>query len=539
MGRLLIDRVEFHPGAVNPERQEQPGDRQRAAVRYCNAPTDSGGSQLLPTFEELADLLGGALREAQQPHQLIEDSVLRTGVEVEAYRPGAEKVTESHRGHNCRLSQAPVEPRTPLFRRGGMPRVTLISRFVVLATVAGSCGSSQGPLGPPDPEATAALPIALAGVTVLTMGPAGVLLGQTIVIREGRIVALGPRADVSIPGDAVVIEGRGRVAMPGLADMHVHNVTRDLPLLVGFGITTVRAMWGVPSVLQLRDSIASGLIRGPRIYSASSGLDARPGQWPLTQFADSPEEARAAAGRMAEQGWTWIKVYSSLSRVAYDAIADEAGRLGFRLVGHVPHAVPVEHALALGQLSIEHLMGYDRSLTGSEGVAAWASADDREFPPLISATVAAGTWNAPTLAILRKINGGAAVMMRGYAAKARFVKALHQAGGRLLVGTDSGIDIVFAGAALADELQEFVDAGIPIATVLRIATRDAAEFLGAATESGTIEVGKRADLLLLDQDPRIMLRTLTDPSGLLLGGNWLPRERLAQLRAGSRQPLLP
>jgi imidazolonepropionase-like amidohydrolase len=151
---------------------------------------------------------------------------------------------------------------------------------------------------------------------------------------------------------------------------------------------------------------------------------------------------------------------------------------------------------------------------------------------LVRATVRAGTWNCPTLAIIAEFarRGPGPDADRVIANRRGLVRALYQGGARLLIGTDSGIDVVPAGSALSDEIGEFVAAGIPADTVLRIATRDAARFLGQSNQWGTVAVGMRADLLVLDQDPTRDLETLKSPAGLVLHGTWVPADTLARWR---------
>jgi imidazolonepropionase-like amidohydrolase len=193
-------------------------------------------------------------------------------------------------------------------------------------------------------------------------------------------------------------------------------------------------------------------------------------------------------------------------------------------VGHVPFAVTLESALAQGHASLEHLIGYERGLGG------WGGLNAAGLGPRIQATLAAGAWNCPTLAILTRLTDGTPNEARVIADRRRVLHDLHQAGARLLIGTDAGIDVTPAGASIFEELEEFRTAGVLVATILRIATHDAAQFLGALDSLGTIAVGKRADLLLLDANPLESLDALRDPVAVVLAGDWLPRGWLRQER---------
>jgi imidazolonepropionase-like amidohydrolase len=195
-----------------------------------------------------------------------------------------------------------------------------------------------------------------------------------------------------------------------------------------------------------------------------------------------------------------------------------------RVIGHVPFAVSLESALAQGHGSLEHLTGYERGLGG------WTTLSAAGLGPRIQATLAAGAWNCPTLAILTRLTDGVANEDAINSNRRRVARELYQAGARLLIGTDAGIDVTPAGASIFEELNEFRNAGVPVAHVLRVATHDAAEFLGALDSLGTVAPGKRADLLLLDTNPLNGLDALRDPVAVILAGEWLPRTWLRQAR---------
>ena len=209
---------------------------------------------------------------------------------------------------------------------------------------------------------------------------------------------------------------------------------------------------------------------------------------------------------------------------SYDAITAAARSRGIRTLGHVPSRVTLEHALDSGQLSIEHLGGYDRALTrsGQSNAAAWADIDASRIPALAARTAAAGTWNCPTLAIYAMIAGGlpAETRDRVIANRAAVVRGLSGAGARLLAGTDSGIDRTAAGTSIHDELALLVDAGLTPYEALRAATFDAAEFLEEQAEIGGVAPGRRADLLIVDENPLEDIGALRSPEAVVLRGAW-------------------
>ncbi|HUP20475.1 MAG TPA: amidohydrolase family protein [Gemmatimonadota bacterium] len=310
--------------------------------------------------------------------------------------------------------------------------------------------------------------------------------------------------------------------MPGLVDMHVHLDRADLDSYLAHGVTTVRNLWGFPDIGEMAREIGSGETNGPSIFTVSPGLDGTPPKWPLTQLVMDPAIADSVVEAQWRAGYRTLKVYQDLRPEAYDSIAAAAGRRGMDFVGHVPHRVGLDRALAAGQRSLEHLSGYVEALgwSGGRGPAAWV---------------------CPTLAIVARMGRGLPAESReAFRANRRaVVKALHEGGVRLLVGTDSGIDVVDPGASMLTEIEEFEAAGIPAIDVLRIATADAAEFLGGKGEFGVVAVGARADLLLLDEDPSQYLATLATPAGVMVRGRWFLEPLPGPRRVRPRERLTP
>ena len=235
--------------------------------------------------------------------------------------------------------------------------------------------------------------------------------------------------------------------------------------------------------------------------------------------------AAPLVARLAGEGWRWVKVYSHLDAPVFEALADAADAHGIRLLGHVPFAVPLQRALDRGMLSIEHLTGYELALGAGGGTVAerWASVRIADMPAVAQATARAGTWNCPTLMVTTLLGGTGAAAEEAHRRRRLMVGALHAAGARILAGTDSGIDATAAGTSLHDELAELVASGLSPLEALQAATSSPAEFLGRVGEIGTMAPGARADLVLVDGDPRQDVGLLRHPRGVLLRGAWLER----------------
>ena len=297
--------------------------------------------------------------------------------------------------------------------------------------------------------------------------------------------------------------------------MHVHLDRNDLGAYLNSGVTTVRNLWGFPDLQAMQAEVRAGTLTSPFIYAISPGLDGTPVKWPVTQLVMDPAEAEATVQRQLDAGWTALKLYQDLRPEPFDAIVEAAQERGLTYGGHVPTRVGLERALAAEYRHIEHLTGYGAILAGGDGAFFWQSIDETRLPELVQATVAAGTWNCPTLAIFDRFTQGDPVP-RGN--RQTVVRALFEGGAPLLIGTDAGIGQTAPGTSIHDEMDLFEGAGLTPAEVLRIATVEAARFLEAEDEFGRIQPGLRADLLLVSENPLDDLGTLRRPEVVVARG---------------------
>ena len=380
---------------------------------------------------------------------------------------------------------------------------------------------------------------AFVDVSVIPMDTERIVSGQTVLVRDGRIAAVGPVADVDVPSEAVRIDGRGKYLMPGIAEMHGHvffnqsiseEVALTFPeLYVLSGVTTIRVMSGTPWQFELRDKIASGELVGPTMYTASPSLNAN--------SVDGVDHGISLVRQHHAAGYDLLKIHPGLERDEYDGIVHTAAELGIRVAGHVSEAVGVRRALEASQ-GIDHLDGYYVE----------AGDDDAKMAELAQITVRQNVYNAPTMDLWKTLLGGQDAQTlrqraelrymppalvdqwtrqvesfqqsaaqqpdearREIAARDRMLKALYDAGAKLILGSDSPQIFSVPGFSLVHELPAMVEAGVPAYGILEAATRNAAEYFDDLDEFGTVEVGKRADLLVLEGNP------LSDISNLRLG----------------------
>jgi len=407
----------------------------------------------------------------------------------------------------------------------------------------------------------------------------GVLEHQTVLVRDQRIAAIGDVARVPVPPASARIDGRGRYLLPGLVDMHVHyNDPRYTTLFLANGVTTVRNMWGAPAHLRSRDAIASGAALAPAIYTCGPITDGDPPVWEGSIVVRTAAEAEAAVAGQAAAGYDFIKVYDSLALDAYDGVMRAAQRHGIRVVGHVPLAVGLSHALAAGQASIEHLTGYLLALQSDDSphrptpvpaqrYTIGRYAERERIPEVVASTLAAGAWNCVTLVVLEKtsrLDGYSALreapelrylppalvdgwdpakdfrfkdttpaafddMRTGVDVRRELTRALHEAGARILLGTDTPNPFVVPGFSIHEELRLLVDAGLTPYEALRAGTAAAAEFLHGSDEFGSVREGLRADLVLAEANPLDDVANAARRAGVMVRGRWLPEAELRSM----------
>jgi imidazolonepropionase-like amidohydrolase len=407
--------------------------------------------------------------------------------------------------------------------------------------------------------------IAVAGVTVIDTINGRAVPGQTVTIRNGTIVSV-TAADGQLQG-AQRIDGRGKFLIPGLWDMHTHHQMTgeaSLPLYVANGVTGTRDMGGdLDFVLDLRRRSASGGVLGPRIVASGPILDDRPQEWPFRLTIKTGEDARKAVQLLKQRGVDLIKVHDRTPPEAYQAIADEARRQGLPFAGHLPRGITIEAAAAAGQRSLEHLGGL-RMFNQCSGGASYVAEKCRPFFEWLAKT---GMWQTPTLvnwrtmftldtpqgdaerdhlayaspglleflALNRKMSnvGPEAVrdLVMAADAAAMVVADMQKAG----VGILAGCDAMIAGFCLHDELTLMVKGGMPAAAALQTATINPARSLSLEKVHGSVDAGKRADLVLLDANPLEDIANVQRIHAVIINGRLFDRAQLDATLAAVRK----
>jgi imidazolonepropionase-like amidohydrolase len=418
----------------------------------------------------------------------------------------------------------------------GMSSLAAISR-----TIAGSHAST----------------IAIVGGILIDGTGAAPVPDAALVIHNGRIVAAGPRASVHIPKHASVVDAHGETILPGLWDMHAHFEQVEWgPIYLAAGVTTVRDCGNeFEFITAVRDAIAHGRGLGPRLLLAGI-VDGTSTYTIGVERVDTPEQARQWTDRYHEAGFQQMKIYSSVKLEELKAIADEAHRLGMTVTGHVPEGLNAYQAIEAGQDQINHI-GYvadimkgplpenasrlDRykataniDLASPEALKAVAFL--KEHHTVVDPTLALAEFFTATTAKLpasfepgvNKVAPELAEQLtdvgpptersqigeKVFEKELEIVGALHKAGIPVVAGTDQTVP----GHSLHREIELYVQAGLTPMEAIQAATIVPARAMGLDKESGTVEKGKRGDLILINGDPLEDIHNTRNVEYVITGG---------------------
>jgi cytosine/adenosine deaminase-related metal-dependent hydrolase len=403
------------------------------------------------------------------------------------------------------------------------------------------------------------VPLAIVHVHVIPMDRERVLDDQTVIISGGKIEQMGPASSVKVPSTAKQIDGKGKYLIPGLTDAHVHLYsTIEFPLYLANGVTTVFNLDGRPAHLLWRKQVASGELLGPTIFTTG----------PIFGRPHKPEEAARLVDEQADAGYDAVKVFNQVSKAEFPALIAEAKRRNLLLMGHISRDAGFDLTVKSGQ-SIAHLdeFLYTYFNPQHDDNNDHVVLDDSRVGALVKETAESGVYVIPTLSTYattvqqatdladflknpalqylpswaleayepahnRFKNGTsteqAARMRAALIFQRKLVKALFDAGVPLMVGTDAPDVGPMAGFGIHDELQELVNDGLTPYQALRAATVVPSQYFRNSGELGTIEAGRRADFVLLDQNPLINIANTHSISGVMLRGRWLSKEELAK-----------
>ena len=354
--------------------------------------------------------------------------------------------------------------------------------------------------------------IALVGATLVDGTGRGAVANATVVVADGRIVAAGSSASVRVPHGAQRVDVRGRTIAPGLWDMHAHVMQVEwAPMYLANGVTTVRDMGNeIDFELPLRDAIRSG--RGRWFCSACKEL----GDNPLANLKAFLKAKGWPSDTVFLPRFQQLKLYTLLSPAVVAAITSEAHRLGMTVTGHVPASLTVLAAVDSGMDHIAHMPirgepGSDSVRDLVEGLRAHGTVLDptASWGELLGhstaqrvATFQPGVDDLPPV-LAQRVRAMGVRSIDTATAHARLartlgiIRELHDAGVPVVAGTDEGAP----GFSVSREMELYQAAGFTPMDALRAATAVSARAMHLDGEVGTLEPGRRADLLVLDRNP--------------------------------------
>jgi imidazolonepropionase-like amidohydrolase len=409
--------------------------------------------------------------------------------------------------------------------------------------------------------------LAIVGGTLIDGTGAAPIPDAVVVIHNGRIVAVGPRSKVKIPNHANVVDAQGKTILPGLWDMHAHFEQVEWgPIYLAAGVTTVRDCGNeFEFITAVRDAIAQGRGLGPRLLLAGV-VDGSSTYTIGVERVDTPAQARDWTDRYHAAGFQQMKIYSSVKLEELNAVADEAHRLGMTVTGHIPEGLNAYQAIEAGQDQINHI-GYiadimkaplpegasrlDRYKAGANidlesPEAKRALAFLKEHHTVVDPTIAlmefftATTAKPPAsfepgvnkvapelaqqLADVAPPTDRSEIGEKVYEKELEIVGALHRAGIPVVAGTDQTVP----GHSLHREIELYVQAGFTPMEAIQAATSVPARAMGIEKESGTVEKGKRGDLILVNGNPLDDIHKIRNVEDVITNGTMFHTAELWQ-----------
>jgi imidazolonepropionase-like amidohydrolase len=383
---------------------------------------------------------------------------------------------------------------------------------------------------------------AIAGATMIDATGAAPVEDAVVIVRNGRIAAAGPRGKVTIPRGMGVVDAKGQTLLPGLWEMHTHFSGVEFgPALLASGITTARDCGGeFDYLVAQRDDVEKRGAIGPRLLLAGL-VDAGGAKAFGHVTAETVEEGRAVVNRYHVAGFQQIKLYTYLTPEVVKAISAEAHRLGMTVTGHVPRALTTLEGIEAGMDQINHL-NYVTSMVRAEGfdkaarflldhhtvvdpTAGWGEMSGHSKEVDV-ASFEPGITRAPFVLDVkfRGMGGNATAEQMDTRRKdmLSLIGRLYKAGVTIVPGSDTGL----VGYGLHRELELYVEAGMTPMEAIQCATIVSARAMKLDGDTGTIEAGKRADLILVNGNPLANFADLRKVSRVVANGSIYDASRL-------------
>jgi imidazolonepropionase-like amidohydrolase len=381
---------------------------------------------------------------------------------------------------------------------------------------------------------------ALVGAKLVDGTGRDAIADSIVVVRDGRITAAGPRATTTAPQGVRVHDVHGATLIPGVWEMHAHAAQIEWFLAyLAAGVTTLRDMGGETEYLTtIRDRIAAAEL-GPRLLLAGLVDGVNDGAFGSVA-AGTPQQGRDVVDAYHRGGFNQMKLYTLLQPDVVSAITARAHELGMTVTGHVPTSLGLVKAVEAGMDHVAHLpingdpqapqMRATIELLAKRKTVIDPTLPWNELlghaPETALDSFEPGFAHAPPalLSNYRSIKNDtdAATARRRVVNSERMVKALFDAGVPIVAGTDGALP----GYSVLRSIEMYVEAGMTPMQAIESATRVPAESMGIAKETGTIEVGKRADLLVLNSDPLADIKNIRTLRWVVANGRLMDPAKL-------------
>lgn len=414
--------------------------------------------------------------------------------------------------------------------------------------------------------------IVLLSVDVIPMDTERILTDQTVIVKDGKILAIGEK--IKYNKKAHIINADGKYLIPGLAEMHAHVPPNDdlaaakevLLLFACNGITTIRGMLGHPKHLELREMIKKGQVLGPRLFTTGpsfSGFSVK-----------TPQDGERMVREQKAAGYDFLKLHPGLTKDNFAAIAKTAHEVNIPFVGHVSFGVGIWRAIEANYSSIDHLDGFVEGMVpgietmveqqaGLFGMFVADRVDESLIPKLMQELKEHNTWVVPTQALAERwfapeftpeifMNDSNTKYMKKETLdqwvmnkqnllanpqydpnkinnfiklRRRLIKACQESGVGLLLGCDAPQVFNIPGFSTHSELQYLVRSGLTPFEALKTGTVNVARYLNLP-DAGVIKEGAVADLVLISGNPLVNINETQNIDGVMLNGKWLSEEYL-------------
>lgn len=399
----------------------------------------------------------------------------------------------------------------------------------------------------------------ITNVNVIPMHQDTVLADKMVYIKEGIIEKI---ADTIKANGIEIIDAQNKFLIPGLIDMHVHVWDRyELGLYLSNGVTAVRNLWGLPMHLRIKKEVNDDEIIAPLFFTTGPKLTGPEFIGDDNLNLSNPSEAKDKIIAYKDRGYDFIKTYYGLDKDIFDAVIEQAKISEIDIIAHPSQKVPFSYHLNPQIKSIEHAeeivqqpLQFDLdtiklqaimdsiSLSSHTSYCPTITVFNNIFQMMMNDSILDSEALRYMNPLIKKVDSKNQ-FERWYNTKHKdantvdrikkqhdfhitIVQKLHEAGVNIVCGTDAGIGVTLPGFSIHEELKFYKEAGLSNYEILKTATVNASKTHSIMNSMGTIEEGKIANLLIIDNNPLKDISALKDPSSVFIKGRRLNRETL-------------